>query len=40
MNNPSTHTSIDVDEVNRPPHYTSHSSGIECIEVVDGSRSV
>lgn len=24
-----------ADVVNHPPHYTSHPSGIECIEVVE-----
>jgi hypothetical protein len=24
-----------VDAVNHPPHYTSHPSGIECIEVAE-----
>ena len=25
----------DADLVNRPPHYTSHPSGIECIQVTE-----
>lgn len=25
----------DVDMVDHPPHYTSHPSGVECIEVVE-----
>ena len=25
----------DADLVNRPPHYTSHPSGIECIQVAE-----
>lgn len=24
-----------VDMVNHPPHYTSHPSGVECIDVVE-----
>jgi hypothetical protein len=28
-------TKEQVDAVNHPPHYTSHPSGIECIEVVE-----
>jgi hypothetical protein len=24
-----------TDQINRPPHYTQHFSGIECIEVVE-----
>ena len=24
-----------LDEVNHPPHYTSHPSGIECIEITE-----
>lgn len=24
-----------ADEVNHPPHYTSHPSGIECIQIVE-----
>jgi hypothetical protein len=24
-----------VDDVNHPPHYTKHPSGIECIQVVE-----
>jgi len=24
-----------VDMVNNPPHYTSHPSGVECIQVVE-----
>jgi len=24
-----------AEQVNHPPHYTSHPSGIECIEVVE-----
>ncbi len=24
-----------VDMVNNPPHYTSHKSGIECIEITE-----
>lgn len=24
---------MDIDNVNRPPHYTSHPSGIECIQI-------
>ena len=23
------------DEINHPPHYTTHPSGIECIEIVE-----
>lgn len=26
-------TSADTDMVNHPPHYTSHPSGVECIEI-------
>lgn len=26
---------INPDLVNRPPHYTSHPSGVECIEVTE-----
>lgn len=25
----------EVDNINRPPHYTSHPSGVECIEIVE-----
>lgn len=25
----------DIDSVNHPPHYTSHESGIECIEITE-----
>lgn len=26
---------MNVDMVNNPPHYTSHPSGVECIDVVE-----
>lgn len=26
---------MSVDMVNNPPHYTSHPSGVECIDVVE-----
>lgn len=29
-----TDNEVDPDNVNHPKHYTSHPSGIECIEVV------
>lgn len=25
----------DVDMVNQPPHYTSHPSGVECIQITE-----
>lgn len=25
----------DYDEVNHPPHYTSHPSGVECVEIIE-----
>ena len=26
---------VEVDEVNHPPHYTVHPSGVECIQVTE-----
>jgi hypothetical protein len=25
-----------TDKINNPPHYTSHPSGVECVEIAEG----
>lgn len=29
------HTSVETNAVNHPPHYTGHPSGVECIEITE-----
>lgn len=32
---PSGESTADSDPVNNPPHYTSHPSGVECIQITE-----